>query len=85
MISEYPCFFNPDSELLYQQFQIPLSFMNTKLTGPILESKGMCAIFQIKGKKKGKKGKIIKNLGKNVQNLKYFEKGQVIACDAVNC
>ena len=28
-----------------------------------------------------KKGKIFKNLGKNVQNLKIFEKGQVIVCD----
>ena len=29
-------------------------------------------------KKKTKKGKIFENLGKNVQNLKIFEKGQVI-------
>ena len=47
--------------------------------GPILESKGMCAIFQNKGKKraekclkKTKKGKVFGNLGKNVQNLKIF-------------
>ena len=33
--------------------------------------------------KKGKKGNIFENLGKNTQNWKYFEKGQVIACD--NC
>ena len=32
-----------------------------------------------------KKGKIFENLGKNVQNLKIFEKGQVIACEAINC
>ena len=32
---------------------------------PILESKGMRAIFQ-------KKGKIFENLGKYVQNLKIF-------------
>ena len=38
---------------------------NTRLTGAILESKGMRAIFQ-------KKGKIFENLGKNVQNLKVF-------------
>ena len=52
------------------------------MTGSILESKGMRAIFQKKGKKKGKKGKIIENWGKNIQNLKifwnwkYFDKGQ---------
>ena len=47
----------------------------------------MCAIFQKKGKKGPKmlkKGKILKKkFGKNVQNLKIFEKGQKIACD--NC
>ena len=36
--------------------------------GPILESKGICAIFQ----EKGKKGKIFESLGKNVKNLKIF-------------
>ena len=46
--------------------------------GPILERKGMRAIFQKKGKKwqkmlkKDKKGKIFENLGKNIQNLKIF-------------
>ena len=46
--------------------------------GPIIESKGMCAIFDKKGKKRrkkvktAKKGKIFENLGKNAQN---FEKG----------
>ena len=40
--------------------------------GPIQESKGMHAIFQKKGKKGQKKSKIIKILGKNVQNLKIF-------------
>ena len=43
----------------------------------------MCAIFQKKGKEMLKKGKISENLQKNAQNLKYFEKGQVIKCD--NC
>ena len=38
-----------------------------RLTGPILESKGISAIFQ-------KKGKIFENLGKNVN-------GQLHACD----
>ena len=46
------------------------------MSGPILGSKGMRAIFQKKGqkkKKKGtKKGKILKKLGKNVQNLEIF-------------
>ena len=47
--------------------------------GPIIESKGMCAIFDKKGKKRrkkvktAKKGKIFENLGKNAQN---FEKVQ---------
>ena len=49
------------------------------MAGPMLESKGMCVIFQ-KNSKKGqknvkkgqKKGKICENLGKNVQNLKIF-------------
>ena len=41
-------------------------------SGPFLESKGMHAIFQKKGKKMLKKGKIFENLGKNVQNLKIF-------------
>ena len=44
---------------------------------PILESKSMLAIFQ----KKGKKVQNIWKLGKDVQNLKWFETGQVIACD----
>ena len=47
------------------------------LLGPILESKGMCAIFQKKGKKgqnNVKKGKTFENLGKNVPNLKIFQK-----------
>ena len=38
------------------------------VTGPALESKGMRAIFQ----KKGEKGKMFENLGKDVQNLKIF-------------
>ena len=36
--------------------------------GPILESKGMHAIFR----KRAKKGTIFENLGKNIQNLKIF-------------
>ena len=44
-----------------------------ELAGPVLESKGMHAIFSEKGqKKRANKGKIFENLGKNVQNLKIF-------------
>ena len=48
------------------------------------ESKGMRAIFQKKKKKcekRREKGKIFENLVKNYKTWKYFEKGQVIACD----
>ena len=45
------------------------------VAGPILESKGMCAIFQKKVKK------MLKNVKKGENIWKYFEKGQVIACD----
>ena len=47
-------------------------------TGSIVESKGMRAIFQKKGKKraenvkKGKKGQNISKVGKNVKNLKII-------------
>ena len=46
------------------------------MPGPILEGKGMCVIFQ-------KNGKTRENIWKfkNVQNLKYFEKGQPHAYD----
>ena len=40
-------------------------------------------MFQKKGKEILKKGEIFQNLVKNVQNLKIFEKGQVIVRD--NC
>ena len=45
------------------------------IAGLILESKGMRAIFQKKGKKKiekGKKDKIFENLGKNIQHFKLY-------------
>ena len=41
----------------------------------------MGTIFQKKGKEMLKKGRMFEKLGKNVQNLKYVDKGQVIACD----
>ena len=52
------------------------SVYNGTISGPILESKGMRAIFQKKGKKmlRAKKGKIFENFDKNVQNLKIFWK-----------
>ena len=41
-------------------------------SGPILESKGIRAIFEEKGTKRAQKGKSFENLGKNVKNLKIF-------------
>ena len=32
-------------------------------------------------KKRAKKDKVFESLSKNIQNLKVFEKGQVIICD----
>ena len=54
------------------------------MSGPILGSKGMRAIFQKKGpkKKKGqKRAKYLKNWAKMYKIWKYFEKGQMIACE----
>ena len=56
--------------------------------GPILLSKGMHVIFQNKGNKMLKKGKIFENLGKHVQNLKIFWKKAgdcVQLLHAINC
>ena len=50
-------------------------------TRPILESKGICAIFQKTGKKKQKMlkwAKYLKIWAKMYKIWKYFEKGQVI-------
>ena len=49
--------------------------------GPILESKGMRAIFQKKGKKMAKRAKYLKIWAKMYKIWKYFEKGQPHACD----
>ena len=53
--------------------------------GPILESKGMHAIFQERGgereRKMLEKGKIFEKWEKTHKIWKYFEKRQVIACD----
>ena len=42
------------------------------MAGPILKSKGMRAIFKNWAKNGAKKGKILENLGKILQNLKIF-------------
>ena len=56
------------------------------LSGPILESKGMCAIFQKKEGQKGKKVKIFQNLSKNVQNLQIFWKRETsFMCVTIAC
>ena len=63
-------------------------YQNLDMTGPILESKGMCAIFQKKGKKRAQKSKIFENQGKNVQNLKIVWKRAgdcMLLLDAINC
>ena len=51
---------------------------NLVISGPILESKGMCVIFQKKGKKKAK---YLKVWAKMYKIWNYFEKGQAIACN----
>ena len=52
------------------KFMLVFDFYETfkRLSGPILESKGMRAIFR----KRAKNGNIFENLGKNIQNLKIF-------------
>ena len=60
-------------------------FKFVRLAGPILESKGMRAIFQKKDKKRAKKGKIFENLGKNVQKFEnILEKGSLM-CATIAC
>ena len=52
------------------------------LSGLTLESKGMRAIFQKKGKKKGQqRAKYSKISAKTYKIWKYFEKGKPHACD----
>ena len=55
--------------------------MFTLKAGPILESKGMRAIFHEKGKKGQKRAKYLKIWAKMYKIWKYFEKGQPHACD----
>ena len=45
---------------------------NCTTEGTIQERKVMGATFQKKGKEMLKKGEILENLGKNVQNFKIF-------------
>ena len=52
-----------------------------KFTGSIVESKGMHAIFQKKGKKEQKRAKYLKIWAKKYKIWKYFEKGKPHACD----
>ena len=51
------------------------------LAGPVLESNGMCAIFQKKGKKGQKRANYFKIWAKMYKIWKYFEKGHPFACD----
>ena len=52
------------------------------MSGPILESKGMCVIFQKKGKKNVKKrAKYLKIWARTLKIWKYFENEHVNACD----
>ena len=54
---------------------INLVNLSNHTSWPILESKCMHTIFQKKGEnmlEKGKKGKILENLSKNIQNSKIF-------------
>ena len=56
-----------------------MKFLSPKVPlypGPILESKGMHAIFQKKDKKMFKKDKIFENLGKNAKFENIFKKGR---------
>ena len=57
--------------IFYEKYHYNFDHKEYARAGPILESKGVHAIFQKKGKKRAKKGKIFQNLGKNVQNLKF--------------
>ena len=43
-------------------------------SGPLLENKGMHVIFQKKGKKRAKKGKIFEKLSKNSKKIEFFFK-----------
>ena len=54
----------------YDNIKIKL-WSRISISGSILESKDMCAVFQKKGQKKGK---MFENLDKNIQNLKIFWK-----------
>ena len=70
------------SVTIQKKSTLTLTLISILYTRPILESKGMHAIFQKKCKKrqkkyiflKTKKGKIFKNLGKKVQNLIFWKR-----------
>ena len=58
---------------------------NYAFAGPHLESKGMRAIFQEKGKKGPKKSKIFEIWAKMYKISKYFEKVRFWLCAIIAC
>ena len=55
------------------------------LPGPILERKGMHAIFQKKGKKKGKKGQNIWKFGQNCTQFENILKKASLMRATITC
>ena len=54
-------------------------YTKLNIPGPILESKGMRASFQKKGKKRAKNGKIFENFGKKCTKFEVFlKKGSLV-------
>ena len=59
-----------------------LIFVQISPLGPILENKGMGAIFSEKGQRNVEKGQNTWKFGQKMYKIrKYSEKGQVTACD----
>ena len=59
-----------------------LIFVQISPLGPILENKGMGAIFSEKGQRNVEKGQNTWKFGQKINKIrKYSEKGQVTACD----
>ena len=55
------------------------------LPGPILDSKGMCAIFQEQSKKKSKKGQNIWKFGQNPTKYENILKNGSLMCTTIAC
>ena len=55
------------------------------LPGPILDSKGMCAIFQKQSKKKSKKGQNIWKFGQNPTKYENILKKGSLMCTTIAC